>query len=424
MQILTIILLIVAIALLGAVLGAVVYFGKKNATKDNSQENERILSEIRETSKPMGEIKAQLDTLQNSQLTSDQILRQELSKSLSDNREELSKSIEASRKSQSEAMDSGFNSVRNIMNEKLGEIKGVVDEKMQKTLNERLDSNFKQIGEQLSELYKTLGELNQLSGGVQDLNRTLSNVKTRGIWGEQQLAAILEDTMSSSQYEKNVATKRGSSDRVEFAVKLPSSTGDKKSFTYLPIDSKMPSDIYNKILDASEACDSAAVAAGVKELEQRIKTEAKSISSKYIDPPYTTDFAIMFLPTEGLYAEVLRIDGLSEWCQSSEKIMIAGPTTITALLNSLRVGFANVALNEKSAEVLKLLMAVKTQYQKFGTQIDKVMKQLDSARSGVDELKHRSDIIQKKMGSVGELDSDEAERVLGQAGVLSVSSDD
>ncbi|MCD7823370.1 MAG: DNA recombination protein RmuC [Oscillospiraceae bacterium] len=423
MQTLMTVLLVIAIVLLAAVLGAVIYFGKKNAQKDTSQENERIISEIRESSKPIGEIKAQIEGIRSSQLTSDQILRQELSKSLSDNREELSKSIEAFRRSQTDTMESGFGSVRNTMNEKLGEIKGVVDEKMQKTLNERLDSNFKQIGEQLSELYKTLGELNQLSGGVQDLNRTLSNVKTRGIWGEQQLAAILEDTMSSSQYEKNVATKRGSSDRVEFAVRLPSSTGDKKSFAYLPIDSKMPSDIYNKILDASEACDPAAVAAGVKELEQRIKAEAKSISSKYIDPPYTTDFAIMFLPTEGLYAEVLRIDGLSEWCQQNEKIMIAGPTTITALLNSLRVGFANVALNEKSAEVLKLLMAVKAQYQKFGTQIDKVMKQLDSARSGVDELKHRSDIIQKKMGSVGELNSDEAERVLGQVGVLTVSDD-
>ncbi len=423
MQTLMTVLLVIVIVLLAVVIAVVVYFGKKNAVKDNSAENERILSEIRDNARPLGEIKAQLDGIHTAQLTSDQILRQELSKSLSDNREELSKSIDSFRRSQSDMMESGFGSVRNTMNEKLGEIKGVVDEKMQKTLNERLDSNFKQIGEQLSELYKTLGELNQLSGGVQDLNRTLSNVKTRGIWGEQQLAAILEDTMSSAQYEKNVATKRGSSDRVEFAVKLPSSTGDKKTFTYLPIDSKMPSDIYNKILDASEACDSAAVAAGVKELEQRIKAEAKSISSKYIDPPYTTDFAIMFLPTEGLYAEVLRIDGLSEWCQQSEKIMIAGPTTVTALLNSLRVGFANVALNEKSAEVLKLLMAVKAQYQKFGTQIDKVMKQLDSARSGVDELKHRSDIIQKKMGSVGKLDSDEAERVLGQVGVLTVSDD-
>ncbi len=346
-------------------------------------------------------IEAQLDGIERSMAVSDKLLR-----------EELSNALDASRRSSAQSMESGFYGIQSTLNDKLDTIRSTVDEKMTKTLNERLDSNFKQIGEQLAELYKSLGELNSLSGGVMDLNRTLSNVKARGIWGEQQLAAILEDTMTHSQYDRNVITKRGSQDRVEFAVKLPSGTSSDK-FTYLPIDSKMPSDIYKRIYDASRACDPEAVAAASKELELRIKSEAKTISSKYIDPPNTTDFAIMFLPTEGLYAEVLRIDGLSEWCQTNEKIMIAGPTTVTALLNSLRVGFRNVALNEKSLEVMRLLMAVKTQYLKFGEQIENVRTRLNSALKSADELKHRSDIIQRKMSTIDELDNSDSAKLLG-----------
>lgn len=357
-------------------------------------------------SKSIISIEAQLEALERSIAVSNKLLR-----------EELSNSLEASRRSASSAMESGFYGITSIMNDKLDAIKGTVDEKMTKTLNERLDSNFKQIGEQLSKLYKSLGELSSLSGGVMDLNRTLSNVKARGIWGEQQLAAILEDTMTRSQYDRNVITKRGSADRVEFAVKLPSGTSPDK-FTYLPIDSKLPSDIYKRIYDASRACDAEAVAAASKELELRIKSEAKTISSKYIDPPFTTDFAIMFLPTEGLYAEALRIDGLSEWCQTNAKVMIAGPTTITALLNSLRVGFRNVALNEKSLEVMQLLMAVKTQYIKFGEQIENVRLRLNSALKSADELKHRSDIIQRKMSSIDELNQDDSMKLLGMEDFL------
>ncbi len=346
-------------------------------------------------------IEAQLDGIERSMAVSDKLLR-----------EELSNALDASRRSSAQSMESGFYGIQSTLNDKLDTIRSTVDEKMTKTLNERLDSNFKQIGEQLAELYKSLGELNSLSGGVMDLNRTLSNVKARGIWGEQQLAAILEDTMTHSQYDRNVITKRGSQDRVEFAVKLPSGTSSDK-FTYLPIDSKMPSDIYKRIYDASRTCDPEAVAAASKELELRIKSEAKTISAKYIDPPNTTDFAIMFLPTEGLYAEVLRIDGLSEWCQTNEKIMIAGPTTVTALLNSLRVGFRNVALNEKSLEVMRLLMAVKTQYLKFGEQIENVRTRLNSALKSADELKHRSDIIQRKMSTIDELDNSDSAKLLG-----------
>ena len=330
-------------------------------------------------------------------------------------REELNAAIESNRRATTDAVGRELSDVRIVLNEKLDAIRGVVDEKLTKALDERLDTNFKQVADSLGKLYSSLGELSKLSGGVQDLNRTLSNVKTRGIWGEQQLGAILEDILTPSQYDTNAITKRGSSDRVEFAVKLPSKTGD-RGYTYLPIDSKLPADIYSRLCDAADRCDPDGVAAASKELEQRIKAEAKSISTKYIDVPQTTDFAVMFLPTEGLYAEVLRIRGLSEWCQSSTRVMIAGPTTITALLTSLRVGFDNFTLNEKSAEVMKLLSAIKSQYAKFSDQIDIVQKRLIAASQSADELRHRSDIIQRKMKAVSEL-SDAESRALLEIGL-------
>lgn len=301
--------------------------------------------------------------------------------------------------------------LQNSNEAKLDKIQGVVNEKLDKTLNERLDSNFKQIGDSLGELYKSLGELNKLSTGVVDLNKTLSNVKTRGNWGEIQLKNILEQTMVTSQYDTNVATKKNSNDRVEFAIKIPSKE-DNSTFIYLPIDSKMPSDIYNKIVDASIVSNQEMINSAHKELEQRIKTEARTIRDKYIDPPNTTDFAIMFLPTEGLYAEALRINGLAEWCQTNCKIVISGPTTITALLNSLRLGFSNMALTKKSQEVLKLLQAIKTQYSTFNELIEKTQKKLHEAVSSTDKLKERTEIIQRRMAKVEQLDLKEADDLL------------
>lgn len=351
--------------------------------------------------------------------TRDKALREEIAASLSrgqsrqaEDTERLTQSVVKQLTAVNETTSQGLEKIRLTTEQRLDKLQGVVDEKLSKTLNERLDSNFKQIGDSLGELYKSLGELKNLSGGVSALNRTLSNVKTRGVWGEQQLAAILEQTMTPAQYDTNVATKRGSNDRVEFAVKLPnkSEAGD---FTYLPIDSKLPTDIYDKIVLASEVSDKDALTAATKELEMRIKTEAKTISAKYIDVPATTDFAVMFLPTEGLYAEVLRIPGLTELCQTQYHIFITGPTTVTAFLNSLRVGFANVALNEKSKEVMTLLSAVKAQYAKFGTLIDGTLKKLDAAVTSTNELKHRTDIIQKTMRTVESIDSDSADKLLG-----------
>ncbi|MCH4038737.1 MAG: DNA recombination protein RmuC [Eubacteriales bacterium] len=294
--------------------------------------------------------------------------------------------------------------------EKLEEIRGVVSDKLDRTLNERLDSNFKTIGDQLGRLYHSLGELQSLSEGVTDLNRTLSNVKTRGTWGEVQLGRILEQTLTRAQYDENVATKKNSSDRVEFAVKFPAQDGTGDT-VYLPIDSKFPTDLYNHIVDASSRGDQEAMDAAVTALKNRMLDEARTIRDKYLDPPRTTNYAIMFLPTEGLYAEVLRIEGLSEKCQNLG-ILIAGPTTITAILNSLQAGFRSIALSQKSVEVMKLLEAVKAQFGRMDEEITKTQKKLSEAVSSTDKLHHRTQIITRRMRNIGDMDIDEAKSVL------------
>ena len=294
--------------------------------------------------------------------------------------------------------------------EKLDQIRGVVDEKLDKTLNERLDTNFKMVGDQLGLLYKSLGELQALSSGVSDLNRTLANVKTRGVWGEVQLGRILEQTMTKSQYAVNVVTKPNSDDRVEYAVLFPAQDGSGEQ-VYLPIDAKFPSDIYNRIIEAGESGDAKVMAAVTQELKVRILDEARTIRDKYLSPPHTTNYGIMFLPTEGLYAEVLRIDGLTEKCQQIG-VIVAGPTTITAILNSLQAGFRNVALSKKSFEVMKLLEAVKTQFAKLDDEVERTQKKLSDATKSTDRLRHRTELIQRRMRDVTELDAAEARKLL------------
>jgi DNA recombination protein RmuC len=323
----------------------------------------------------------------------------------------LKNSTESQLRTQEILMNS-LKEIQNVNDRKLKDIQDNVNEKLDKSLNERLDSSFKQIGDQLSTLYKTIGELQSLSSGVADLQKTLSNVKTRGIFGELQLKNILMDIMDASQYEENVITKKNSSNRVEFAIKIPDKD-DSGNYIFLPIDSKFPSDIYNKIVDASNDADADGLKQAIKELEQRIKLEARSIRDKYIDPPGTTDFAIMFLPTEGLYAEVIRMPGLAEWCQNECKIVIAGPTTLVALLNSLSIGFRYLTVNKNSKEILNTLSAVKAQYLKFGQLISKTQKKLQEAQNAADDLQNRNDIIQKKLSKVEIMDEADSSKILG-----------
>ena len=348
-------------------------------------------------------------------------LRAEISGSLRDGRQEQREQLFSSSKLQTETLINMKDSIVSTLSDsmdrlqasneaRLDRIQGVVDEKLDKTLNERLDANFKVVGDQLGQLYKTLGELQNLSNGVTDLSRTLSNVKTRGVWGEVQLGRILEQTMTRSQYETNVATRRNSDDRVEFAIKFPAQDGTDEN-VYLPIDAKFPSDIYNKIVDASESGDAKRMSAVTAELRQRILTEARTIRDKYLNPPHTTNYAVMFLPTEGLYAEVLRIDGLTEKCQAMG-IIVAGPTTITAILNSLQAGFRNIALSKKSVEVMKLLEAVKAQFARMDEEVTRTQKKLHEAQAANDQLHHRTRIIQKRMRNIAEMEVPEAEALL------------
>ena len=297
---------------------------------------------------------------------------------------------------------------------KLDQMRQTVDEKLTSTLTTRLDSSFKTVSEQLENVYKSLGEMKTLSEGVTtnvtSLNRVLTNVKARGTWAEVQLEGILDQTIPT-MYEKNVATNPKSLARVEFAVKIPSGE-DKDKITYLPIDSKFPMEDYVRLCDAADRADAEAVAKARKALEDRIKTEAKSIKG-YINEPTTTPFAIMYLATEGLYAEIASSrTGLAEKLQSEYGVMIAGPTTITALLNSLSMGFRAVAINEKANEVRQLLAVTKAQYEVFGGVLEKARKKIDEAGRTLDDAQHRNSIIRKKLKNVEDIDAQSADRLL------------
>lgn len=286
-------------------------------------------------------------------------------------------------------------------NKRLDEMRATVDEKLQKTLEERISQSFRVVSERLEQVYKGLGEMQNLAIGVGDLKKVLSNVKTRGILGEIQLGSILEQILAPEQYDINVATKRSSSNVVEYAVRLP---GDGEGgIVYLPIDAKFPGDAYAQLMDAYETGDQAAVEAAGTALERRIKSSAKDIRDKYIDPPGTTDFGIMFLPFEGLYAEVVR-RGMVEALQRDYKINIAGPTTMAALLNSLQMGFRTLAIQKRSSEVWNVLGAVKTEFDKFGNVLAATQQRLEQANNELDKLVGvRTRQIQRRLRSVTSL---------------------
>ncbi|MEG1972310.1 MAG: DNA recombination protein RmuC, partial [Oscillospiraceae bacterium] len=302
-----------------------------------------------------------------------------------------------------------LNSIQESNAKKLDEMRATVDEKLQKTLNERLAQSFSQVSDRLEQVYKGLGEMQTLAIGVGDLKKVLSNVKTRGILGEIQLGAILEQILSPEQYSVNVATKKGSTAVVEFAVKLP---GDGNEPVYLPIDSKFPGDRYQCLMDAYDSGDKEAVTAASKELERALKLSAKDIHDKYIDTPYTTDFGIMFLPFEGLYAEAIRM-GMVEILSRDYKINIAGPTTMAALLNSLQMGFRTLAIQRRSGEVWEILGAVKTEFSKFSDILETARTKLRRANDDLDSLiGTRTRAIQRKLKEVTQLTSDDSLRLL------------
>lgn len=302
-------------------------------------------------------------------------------------------------------------SIREDNTKQLDEMRKTVDEKLQTTLEKRLGESFKQVSDRLEQVHKGLGEMQTLASGVGDLKKVLSNVKTRGVLGEYQLGNILEQILTPEQYSRNVATKKGSQANVEYAIKLPGKNRDEE--IWLPVDSKFPIESYEVLLDAYEKGVPEQIESAQKVLIKAVEGFAKVISDKYIDPPHTTDFGIMFLPVESLYAEVLRHPGLFETLQRKYKITVTGPTTLSALLNSLQMGFRTLAVQKRSSEVWSVLGAVKTEFGKFSEQLNRVQKQLNSASGSLETLRStRTNQIERKLRNVETMDSLESKEVL------------
>ena len=399
MEVIIIALLVIAIVM------EIVILSKVNTKKDDK--SEVLLNSLKDMKKDQDTLK--IDVIK--EISEGQFKNQEtIRRSLMEMQESTEKRLLANSTTVNKSISEGLSTIQEATDRKLSEIQKNVDAKLDKNLNERLDESFKQVGERLESLYKSLGELKSLESGVVNLNKTLSNVKARGVYGEMALENILANILDNSQYDTNVATKPRSTERVEFAVKIPDK--DNKGFIYLPIDSKFPADTYANVLEAAENADAVALKAAIGELKIRIRKEAMTIRDKYIAPPHTTDFAIMFLPTEGLYSEVLRIDGLVEECQEKCKIVIAGPTTLTALLNSLSVGFKYLTVNKKSEEIMKLLGNFKGQFEKFNDLITRTQNRISDAQKAADQLRDRSSMIQKKLDKVELVSYEETEDMI------------
>jgi DNA recombination protein RmuC len=355
-----------------------------------------------------------LDTLQNFQERTDRSIRDEISKF----REEMKTGAHQERaeltvslKSFSDSVEQKMTAVGQVVDEKLKQIqedntrqldrmRETVDEKLHSTLEKRLGEAFKQVSERLEQVHQGLGDMRNLAADVGDLRKVLTNVKARGTWGEVQLGALLEEILSPEQYAKNVKIKENSSELVEFAIKLPGKDDSPADHVLIPVDAKFPVEDYQRLLDAQEKADITAADDAVRQLEASIKKAAKDISQKYIAPPKTTDFGIMFLPAEGLYAEVIRRTALVQMLQREYHIVITGPTTFAALLNSLQMGFRALAIQKRSSEVWKVLGEVKSAFGKFGVTLDKVYEKLDQATRTVDDARKKSRTLQGKLRAV------------------------
>lgn len=313
-----------------------------------------------------------------------------------------------------EVVEARLRDLQEDNSQKLEKMRETVDEKLHSTLEKRLGESFKVVSERLEKVHEGLGEMQSLASGVGDLKKVLTNVKTRGTWGEIQLGNLLEQILTSDQYARNIVTKNGSRDMVEFAIKLPGRDG---SVVYIPIDAKFPKEDYERLLQAQDTGDVAAIEEWARAVENRIKLEAKKIRDKYIDPPQTTDFAILYLPIEGLYAEVLRRPGLCEQLQRDFRVTLAGPTTITAVLNALQMGFRTLAVEKRASEVWQLLGTVKNEFIKFGDILDKTHTRLKQASDEIESATRKSRTIEQKLKKVQELPSAPPQPLLEEEGV-------
>ena len=382
------------------------------AARGNRQEQAQALDRL---SKTLAAQVGQLGTLQGQQLEAFAAQLARLTQSNEQRFEQLRLSIEA----RLGAMQSDNAS-------KLEEMRKTVDEKLHATLEQRLGDSFKLVSERLELVHKGLGEMQNLAAGVGDLKKVLTNVKTRGTWGEVQLEALLDQVLTAEQYEKNVITRPGSNERVEFAIRLPGGElgGNDKKPVWLPIDAKFPMEDYQRLIEAQERAEPAAVELAAKALEQRLRLEAKTIREKYVEPPFTTDFAILYLPTEGLYAEALRRAGLADSLQRDYRISIAGPTTLAALLNSLQMGFRTLAIEKRSSEVWGVLGAIKTEFGKFGEALDATRKKLELATKSIESAGVRTRQIERKLKGVEALPVAEAQARLGALEEIEAVEDD
>ena len=349
---------------------------------------------------------SKIELLEHAQERGERILREEMTRG----REENANAA----KSQREELTASLESVRGIVDLRLQELqkdnaqqiermRATVDEKLQGTLEKRLGESFKLVSERLEKVHQGLGAMQQLASDVGGLQRVLTNVKTRGGWGEVQLGTLLEQLLTSEQFDRNVQTRDDSGERVDYAIKLPGEGNG--AAVWLPIDAKFPMEDYQRLITAQESGDSVLTDGAMKDLETQLRKSAKDICAKYINPPKTTDFALMFLPTEGLYAEAIRRVGLVEQVQRDCRVVFAGPTTLAALLNSLQMGFRTLAIQKRSSEVWNLLAGVKTEFAKFGDALSKVKDKLDQAASDMDKVAVRSRAITKKLRDVEELPS-------------------
>ncbi len=352
---------------------------------------------------------------QNEQIDSFRVqlaaLQQQLGSTLGEQLRALADSHERRQGELRQAVETRLTALQEGNEKKLEQMRATVDEKLQATLEQRLGESFRQVAERLDQVHKGLGDMQALARDVGTLNRVLTNVKTRGVFGEVQLGGLLEQVFTPEQYATNVATVPGSNERVEFALRLPGRRDDGAPL-WLPLDAKFPREDYERLLEAQDRADAPAAEAAAKAIETRLRLEARSIREKYLAPPHTTDFGILFVPTEGLYAEALRRPGLVEALQREHKVMLAGPTTLLAVLSSLQMGFRTLALEKRSAEVWEVLGAVKTEFAKFGEVLAKTKKKLDEASSTIEQAQTRSNVMTRRLKAVEAMPESRAAQLL------------
>ena len=375
--------------------------GREEAAKRSRELREEVSGSLSKTAQTLSSTVGQLGNVQKQQLEGVTTQVQAL---VETNQQRL----EGLRATISEQL----NEMREANEKKLEEMRRTVDEKLQGTLEKRLGESFKLVSERLDAVHKGLGEMQNLAAGVGDLKNVLTNVKVRGTWAEYQLEAILEQVLTPDQFDRNVATRKDSSERVEFAIRLPGRSDDPNDCVWLPIDSKFPQEDYLRLSEAANSADAEAVALSTRELLRSITQSAKTIAEKYLNPPQTTDFAVLYLPTEGLYAEVLRQPGLVSQLQQDYRVMVSGPTTIAALLNSLRLGFRSLAIEQQASEVWQVLGAVKTEFGRFGDVLAKVKKQLATASNTIENTERRTRAMARTLREVEQLPGAKSDELL------------